>query len=241
MEAHILNGDALAEKFPIAGEVIVCREAFIDGPVPTLGEQFWKERASYLTGTYKAEEVTYFVEVKTEFEKLCQLKNIEAINLWFEHDLFCQVNMWFILHYINTNKIDIPVFRAMPPPDMSDIWSGFGRMKAAELQNCFQHRIQMSKDDLQTGISLWEAFSKKNFDALKKISSQASSAYPFLREVCEAHIQRFPLRDGRPQNRLRQIKNSGVTDFHDIFKEFSRTEGIYGFGDLQVKEMLVSL
>lgn len=32
MEIQVLNGDALAEKFPIAGEIIVCREAIIDGP-----------------------------------------------------------------------------------------------------------------------------------------------------------------------------------------------------------------
>jgi hypothetical protein len=40
---------------------------------------------------------------------------------------------------------------------------------------------------------------------------------------------------------LKQIINSGVTDFSEIFKEFRKTEGIYGFGDLQVKNMLTEL
>jgi hypothetical protein len=240
MEAHILNGDALAGKFPVAGEVIVCREALINGPVHSNGEQFWKDRARYLAGASTAEEITYFADVKTEFEKLLLLK-AEGINLWFEHDLFCQVNMWFVLHYIHLNKIDTPLFRVMPSSDMSDVWSGFGRMTAPDLRNCYQDRIEMSAYDVHTGIALWKAVRENNFDALKKLSERSSPSYPHLKEVCEAHIQRFPAYEGRPQNRLRQIKSSGLTDFHDIFKEFSKTEGIYGFGDLQVKDILTSL
>jgi hypothetical protein len=240
MEAHVLNGDALAEKFPVAGEVVVCREALINGPVHSRGEQFWKDRARYLAGAFTAEEITYFADVKTEFEKLPVLK-ADEINLWFEHDLFCQVNMWFVLHFLHQNKIDTPLFRVMPPSGMPDVWSGFGRMTAPDLRNCYQNRIEMSADDVQTGIALWKAFSENNFDALKRLSKNSSPSYPYLKEVCEAHIQRFPAHEGRPQNRLRQIKSSGLADFHDIFKEFSKAEGIYGFGDLQVKEILTSL
>ena len=240
METHILNGDALAEKFPIAGEVIVCREALIDGPVDATGEAFWRERARYLANTYHAEETTYFVEVKSEFEKLSEL-NTDGINLWFEHDLFCQVNLWFTLYYIDNTGIDKPLFLVMPPPQSPDVWSGFGRMKGADLQLCFQQRIQMSKPDFQVGIDLWNAFSKNDFATLKKLSAINSSCYPYLKDVIEAHLDRFPSHKGRPQKRLREIQKSGVTDFYDIFKEFSKTEGIYGFGDLQVKKLLVSL
>jgi hypothetical protein len=240
MELHILNGDALAEKFPIAGEVIVCREALINGPVDSNGERFWKDRARYLAGTFNFEEPTYFANVKTEFDKLLSLKP-ERINLWFEHDLFCQVNMWFVLHYIHLNKINTPLFRVMPPTEVSEVWSGFGKMTASDLRDIYQNRTEISEEDVQTGIGLWKAFRKNNLDALEKISQTPSPVYPYLREVCEAHIQRFPAQEGRPQNRLRQIKKSGLVDFHDIFKEFSKTEGVYGFGDLQVKEILMSL
>jgi hypothetical protein len=240
METHILNGDALAEKFPIAGDVIVCREALIDGPVQARGEQFWKERATYLTDTYNADETTYFVDVKTEFEKLSQLRT-QGLNLWFEHDLFCQVNMWFVIHSVQLYKIQIPLFRVMPPPDMLNVWSGFGRMNTADLQNCFSSRMALTDDETKLGVSLWEAFREHDFESLRKLSSVQAPAYPYLKEVCEAHIERFSSDEGRPQKSLRAIKNSGLADFHDIFKAFSKTEGIYGFGDLQVREMLASL
>jgi hypothetical protein len=40
---------------------------------------------------------------------------------------------------------------------------------------------------------------------------------------------------------LKQITSSGITDFNEIFREFWKTEGIYGFSDLQVKNMLATL
>jgi hypothetical protein len=149
--------------------------------------------------------------------------------------------MWFVLHYIHLNKINTPLFRVMPPTEVSEVWSGFGKMTASDLRDIYQNRTEISEEDVQTGIGLWKAFRKNNLDALEKISQTPSPVYPYLREVCEAHIQRFPAQEGRPQNRLRQIKKSGLVDFHDIFKEFSKTEGVYGFGDLQVKEILMSL
>jgi hypothetical protein len=240
MEVHILNGDALAVKFPIAGEVIICREAMINGPVHSNGEQFWKDRARYIAGAFQAEETTYFVDVKAEFEKL-RILDAQQINLWFEHDLFCQANMWFVLHYIHQNKITCPVYRVMPPPNMPDIWSGFGRMATPDLRECYRNRVEMSANDMQTGIALWKAYRDHSLNDLKKISNTSSPSYPFLKEVCEAHIQRFPAHEGRPQKRLLQIKDNGLADFHDIFKEFSKTEGVYGFGDLQVEEILKSL
>jgi hypothetical protein len=33
----------------------------------------------------------------------------------------------------------------------------------------------------------------------------------------------------------------GITDFDTLFSQFSKREGIYGFGDLQVRELLDSI
>ena len=53
MEAHVLNGDALACKFSIEGLFIVARECLIDGPVNASSiNEFWKTRASFLSNTY---------------------------------------------------------------------------------------------------------------------------------------------------------------------------------------------
>ena len=56
----------------------------------------------------------------------------------------------------------------------------------------------------------------------------------------EAHVERFPTQthDGRPKERLKQIiKALNTTAFAHVFREFCRTEAIYGFGDVAVKRL----
>jgi hypothetical protein len=243
MEVHVLNGDALAGGFPFGGEIIICRECLIEGPVQasTL-EEFWNTRASYLSDAFNGHGPSYFNDVSSELNKLQNQKPDAVINLWFEHDLFCQANLWFILHLLRDSRFSGSVYRVIPPTDGTDLWSGFGPMNEQDLEQCFKDRIRLSPDDLLFGASLWSAYQTHDLAQLKTLSIPSSASFPFLKEVCEAHIQRFSASGiGRPHARLKQIITSGVTDFNEIFKEFWKTEGIYGFGDLQVKNMLTEL
>jgi hypothetical protein len=58
-----------------------------------------------------------------------------------------------------------------------------------------------------------------------------------LDEVCQAHIDRFPedQSSGRPERLVEELIQTHSTDFNKVFSEFSEREGIYGFGDLQLK------
>jgi hypothetical protein len=69
---------------------------------------------------------------------------------------------------------------------------------------------------------------------LKKLSANASDRYPYLSEVCEAAAER----DLSPVETLIAIRKEGKTDFDEIFAEFSRRAGVYGYGDLQVQDLL---
>ena len=149
--------------------------------------------------------------------------------------------MWFVIDYLFKNRIDLQLFRVMPSVDNIDIWSGFGNMKKSDLQSCYANRVAFTVEDIHLGIELWKAYSKADLETLKKLATKTSNCYPLLKNAVEAHVQRFPLNEGRPQYRLKQILKSGHTDFKDIFHEFSKTEGVYGFGDVQVKKMLATL
>jgi hypothetical protein len=238
METHVLNGDALAEKFPFSGMIIVCREALIEGPVGSGAlATFWDERAKYLSDSLQEEKEKYFQKVKNEIEKLSTVEKGAEINLWFEHDLFCQVNMWFILHLIRLFNLQNPVYRVQPPVRAENIWAGFGGLSSEQLKMCFAKRVRFPDADLDLGTRLWLAYSQNDIPSLKNLST-SSEIFPCLQEVVNAHVERVDFSGGRPKQRLRQILAAGKTDFNSIFSEFSKTEGIYGFGDHQVKNML---
>ena len=99
MRYHILNGDALAQKFPtekLTGQIIVIREAFIEGPLsPEFSKEHWDKRAEFISTTYGAKRDDFIVQFLSQLQLLDSIKPEDEIYLWFEDDLFCQTNMWF--------------------------------------------------------------------------------------------------------------------------------------------------
>ncbi len=237
MKLHVLPGDSLAEAFrrtEIEGDAVVCRECLIDG---SLGGEllwdFWKTRASYISTVYSEPEKDYYRKVVGEFLKLVR-GDADEIYLWFEYDLFCQVNMWFILSLLA--KVPLRnVFRVAPLVRES-LWKGFGDHTSGNLQTCFENRQRFTFDEIQLGVGLWHAYKSGDLNQLEKLSAQNSKCFPYLKEACSAEIDRK--KNDRPQKTLKNILDRGKKDFTEIFTEFSAAEGVYGFGDLQVKLML---
>lgn len=239
---HILNGDALAYSFPdanIEGDIIVAREAFIDGDMSGNGLQdFWHSRARHL-GLSQAE---YHDKVVREFEKIMHAPDDSEFNLWFEYDLFCQANMWFVLSIINnlaiTKKV-YAVYTSHLDRDNKHFWNGFGPADASQLRVCFDNRVLLNEADLQVGHALWTAYKNNDQEELMRLAKDPSVAFPYLKEVVQAHIDRFPKdgTKGRPEKVIEDITKNVSTDFPIVFKEFWNRESIYGFGDTQLKQL----
>jgi hypothetical protein len=239
---HILNGDSLAYSFPatgIEGEVIVAREGLIDGDLS--GEDlpaFWRSRAAYM-GLTGAE---YHDKVVKEFEKIMHAHGDSEFNLWFEYDLFCQVNMWFVISIIDRLPIEKKVFAVYTSYlDKTDkqFWNGFGPANSEELTICYANKIPLSEGDIHLGKDLWKAYKNGDLDKLTALSGNRSLAFPYLQEVVKAHVDRFPTdgTKGRPERVIEDITKNIATDFPKVFQEFWNRESIYGFGDIQLKRL----
>jgi len=239
---NILNGDSLAHSFPdanIEGDIIVVREALMDGDLSGDNlNDFWRSRAKFMELT----EAKYHNGVAKEFEKIINAPNNAEFNLWFEYDLFCQVNMWFVISIINSLSIKKKVYAVYTSYlDRNDkqFWNGFGQATSSELKICFAERIPLNDNDLQFGQDLWAAYKSDNLEELIRLATNQSPAFPYLQEVVKAHVERFPTdgTEGRPERVLEEITKNISTDFPQVFKEFWSRESIYGFGDTQLKEL----
>jgi hypothetical protein len=242
MVYNILNGDSLAYSFPdakIEGEMIVVREALIDGKLSgdTLAE-FWQSRASSMGIT----ATEYHNAVVKEFEKIMNAPDDSTFNLWFEYDLFCQVNMWFVLsviHGLPIRKKVFAVYTSHLDKTSKQFWNGFGPANSAELNVCHADRIPLSEADINFGQALWTAYKNGNLEELTNLSKHPSAAFPYLQEVVQAHVDRFPTdgSKGRPEKVIEDIVKNASTDFQKVFEEFWKRESIYGFGDTQLKSL----
>ncbi|WP_343306594.1 hypothetical protein AAHN97_05710 [Chitinophaga niabensis] len=239
---NILNGDSLAYSFPdtkIEGDVIVVREALIDGDLSGGNlHDFWQSRAKYIGLT----ETEYHNKVVKEFEKIRNAPDNSVFNLWFEYDLFCQVNMWFVISVISSLPIKKNVFAVYTSyldKANKQFWNGFGPANSDELKVCYANKIPLSEADLNLGKDLWEAYRNGNLEELTDLSKDQSLAFPYIQEAVKAHVDRFPKdgSKGRPEKVIEDITENISTDFHEVLKEFWRRESIYGFGDTQLKRL----
>lgn len=239
---NILNGDSLAYSFPeakIKGDFIVVREALIDGELSGDNlHDFWQSRAKHL----KTTAAEYNNSVVKEFEKIMNAPDNSDFNLWFEYDLFCQVNMWFVISIITSLPIKKNVFAVYPSyldKTSKQFWNGFGPANSNELKTCYADKIPLSEADLNFGQRLWSAYKNGNLEELTDLSKHPSLAFPYLQEVVKAHVDRFPKdgTKGRPEKIIEDITKNISTDFGKVCEEFWKRESIYGFGDTQLKSL----
>lgn len=232
---HVLPGDALAETFAAAeidGETIVCRECLIDGPVASPDiESFWGVRSRFIREHHGASD--YDKSVASEMQKLLTLEKGDEVNLWFEYELFCSTNYWFCLRLLR--NVPAAVYRVAPVVlSEAERWSGFGKMDAGDLRECLRQRRELSTTDRDRGAALWDAYASDDAAKLLELSSGDPDAFPYLAEVAQAAVDKH----SRPIDSLRKIRSEGVEDLAAIFARFSAENGVYGYGDAQVRRLL---
>lgn len=234
---HVLPGDSVAAEFRntnIDGDVIVCRECLVVGPVDAETPfEFWGQRSRFILSEYGEDEIEYHEKVADELEKLSDLSVADEVNLWFEYELFCSVNLWFCLSLLQSS--DATIYR-VEPTDLDEIhrWDGFGRFEADDLKACFELRTEFSKGDIELGVALWQAYRRKDHAALSDLATSEPPCFPHLKEVVAAAVTK----NTQPLETLKAITSGGETDFGKIFVEFKKRAGVYGYGDLQVKRLL---
>jgi len=229
---NIANGDYLADQLKetsIAGEIIVCREALVAGPLQAENlDSFWKIRSEYIERDYNNSQKSYYSKVVSEFKKLLKIPEGSEVNLWFEDDLFCQVNMWFCLSLLSDSK-GLKIYRVFPKTTNKDHWKGFSVSENSDLEASLLSRVLFEEKDIELGINLWEAYRNNNIELLKELSNNQSNCFHFLKEVITAYstinLEAF----------IENLIKNGTTDFNIIFEKFLEEFEILGFGDLQVK------
>jgi len=243
-DVHILNGDSLKSHWPkpITGELIVARECLIDGNVQAENlEMFFANRAKFISSYGDITEESYYQKTVTEFNKILQIPKGCKTYCWFEHDLFCQVNFWFVISLLIDKCVVNEIY--FVEPNEGNEYS-FAHMREDELIAAYNNARLISSDDLKQLSRLWTLYQRATLTTdcteMFEVASPLSCNFPFLPEVIKAQQDRSPDRSGygRPERRLLEImKEDHTLDFGLVFTKFCQTEGVYSFGDLQVKQM----
>ena len=182
-------------------------------------------------------EEEYRLKSAAEFEKMRALPEVGQVFLWFERDLFCQVNLWFVTYLLAQRKRGPEWFLVLPTADLQ---YGFGGMSQAELAAAFEDARPIPRVHRGDWAAFWPAYQANDLARLAELAEQLGGDYPFLDPAVAAHIGRFPApgKRGGPEQLLWDIMQELDSDkFGPVFQQFCRRGSIYGFGDLQVHRM----
>jgi len=239
---HIHNGDSTAgtlREINFPGEHFAFREALIAGPTPAgLSSEQWQEvRAQFLTEEYELDAEKCRSDLRNQESRLESFTGHDEVILWFEHDLFCQVNLIYLLNWFATRELGnttlslicIGEFPGKPN------FRGLGELTGAQMASLFEERHAVSREEFELAAAAWGAYTSPTPERLEPLASAESRALPFLGPALRLHLERFPSVGnglGRVENDALTLIESGLNEFGKLFAAFN-TGPVYGFGDSQ--------
>lgn len=237
----IVNGDCLAqslEPYLSSEKFLVFRECLVEhNGVPYDSSTFWDSRRRFMVERYQITSSEYQEKTIKEYEKIQSISLEEPIYLWFEYDLFCQINFWFLVHDLSSRGFK-HLFWVQPTDPTG--WTGFGNSSALDLLQAWKNAAPITPEWIQTGSNLWISYQNQDWPLFEKTFNHPTN-WPKLTEIGKAQLDRLDLPLGRPLRILQSLRAEGITDFPTLFRQFQLQAGEYGLGDTQVLHLLKEL
>ena len=249
---HITNGDSTThrlQKLNFEGDIITWREMLCEGKtsVDIGSESFWKMRFDFLKDSYKVTKKKFIDYTLKEYRSLCNHKQQDEIVLWFEYDLFCQINMVAVISWLKRyrkgHKVSLVSSGKIPG---NDKMFGLGELTEEQLKQHFENRIELTEDDIEYADYIWQLYCSDSPLPLENAHKfNPKSPFVYLEKALRAHLLRFP----SLENGLNHIENNILTAIND--NEFENQDQLvgyllkhqenYGFGDSQYFNKLEQL
>lgn len=246
---HLLNGDATAtvmEQAGLEGDVAVWREMLCEGPtVKDVGSaDFWQTREQYFNSIGINNYREYF---GSQWQTIECFNEYDEVILWFEFDLFCQINMIAALHYLaghreDGTKISLVCVGAEPGYDKL---MGLSELPAKDYASLKFHRWELEPVHLEQASGVWQAYNNPDLAKLVPWQYEVDKrVFKYLPAAIKKHLERFP----SSLNGLNEIEQqmleliaTGEHTSRSIIGAMLQWQTWQGFGDVQYELMLDQL
>jgi hypothetical protein len=249
---HIVNGDSVAEKLRhgiVHGDILVWREVYPHGPVfqePALWDNR-SARAQYLEQTMGIPR-SEFIQISEAQEKtLADFHKYEEIVLWFEHDLFDQVMLSYLLHWFSRQpsllktKLSLLCIGGYPG---IELFRGLGQLSLEQMATLSGTWKSIGAQELDLGRELWHAYTSPDPRLLEQLLSRDTSALPFAQDAFQFHLSRFPSTHnglGIVEQTTLEMIHTGISSPYALFDHVGNKLHTLGMGDLQYWHILMKM
>jgi hypothetical protein len=229
---HITNGDSvvyLLKKAGVPGVPLPWRDVLHEGPVPRGSlEDVSRVRAEYLAWRRYGNPIKINHDFQKRDATLRRARQFDEIILWFEHDLYDQLQVLQLLVALDEMRLDFGVVQMI----QSD--SYLGPMTADELLALHPKRRSLTAALVAAAHAAWDAFTGDEPTALRNVAQQTAPGLPFLAPALRRLCEEFPAAGSGVSRSERQVLESvaqGARRKEDIFKRANSREEASFLGD----------
>ena len=243
---HVANGTSTTATIAAAsipGARSIWADPLYEGPVPSdlNDEEVLEVRRHYHTGpddlTWAAwggpdstlDPVNDMREWRAVIERH---DSYDELVLWFEHDLFDQLNLIQLLTWVrarvpSTKRVSLICIGSFPGrPD----FKGLGELTPDELAPLFDTRQPVVPGQYELAERAWRAFRAPTPEPLDALRHGDTSALPYLAPALSRFLQEYPwTRDGlsRTERRLLELADRDGIALRKAFRRMHEGEDAY--------------
>jgi hypothetical protein len=227
---HVTNGDSAGQTLrqtAIGGAVLPWRDTLHEGPVPRLPRgELLQTRARFLAGCGFGDSQRILASLEQrDAQFLAALRRGDQVVLWFEHDLYDQLQL------VDALALARSVDRA---PELIVVDSYLGELSAAELESLWPSRVPATPGSLQTADAVWTAVCAPDPTELAARARRDDVGLPFLGPALLRMLEELPApKDGltRTERAALEAVTAGARTPAAAFAATQRLEDARFLGD----------
>lgn len=188
---HITNGQCAVDVMRaanIAGDIIAWNDVLHEGPVPadlSLTE-LSAIRADFIIDQGWGSRVAVLTDFKQRDAAIQQWPKYQKILLWFEHDLYDQLQLLQILDYFADQRIEAGRLYMICTEHY------LGPLAPADLLTLTSSQQVVSNEQFMLAKRAWAAFRHHHPQRWFELSRQDTSVLPFLHDAVIRLLQEYP-------------------------------------------------
>ena len=187
----ITNGDSAAvriEASGLTGEILPWRDVLHEGPVP---DGLSLEELSDVRARFLAQRGwTSLAQARRDFARrnatLASYGDHEEVVLFFEHDLYDQVQLIQVLDWFSARDLGGTRLSLVQTDEY------LGTIRPGRLRALFRERRETTAEQLDLGSTAWRAFRSPDPTAVLGAIEAGTRALPFLAPALRRHLEQFP-------------------------------------------------
>ena len=194
---HVTNGDSAGNTLrqtALGGAVLPWQDVLHEGPVPAgPRRELLQARAAFLSACGWGSSRSILASLEDRDRQLVQaLKDGQQVVLWFEHDLYDQLQLVDALAQAAPETPHTPELVVVGSFPGKAAFRGLGELTADELETLWPARVPASQDTLAAAVSVWAALRHPDPSALAAAARADHPGLPFLGPALLRLLEELP-------------------------------------------------